>query len=189
MADNRNPCSEAAASVGARERLTISRWTSKSFLAPSAFVNFLLYDLVFWGQGIFGPLIDDRLKEKFLKPRKNVLCFHFRVCVCLCVCPYASYRAHLWPRNLLGPRNTFFLLQNLHFYAFAFFRFFSLYKTSKFCVSSYRSQFITLECDILVERILKFWIIENPFWALCGKIRPWYSITLYHLCSDRRCAC
>ena len=39
-----------------------------------------------------GPLLDDRLKEnlkKILKPRKGVLCFHFRVCLC------PSYRAHL----------------------------------------------------------------------------------------------
>ena len=36
-----------------------------------------------------GPILDDRLKEKFLKPGKGVLCIHFRVCV------YAGYRAHL----------------------------------------------------------------------------------------------
>ena len=36
----------------------------------------------------FGPILDDRLKEKILKPSKGVLCIHFRVClsVCLCVC-------------------------------------------------------------------------------------------------------
>ena len=35
---------------------------------------------------IFGPILDDRLKEKFLKPWKGVLCIHFRVCVSVCLC-------------------------------------------------------------------------------------------------------
>ena len=29
-----------------------------------------------------GPILDDRLKEKFL----GVLCIHFRVCLCVCLC-------------------------------------------------------------------------------------------------------
>ena len=58
----------------------------------------------FFGEktGVYiGPILDDRLKEKFLKPSKGVLCIHFRVClsvclcVCLCVCLHAGYRAHL----------------------------------------------------------------------------------------------
>ena len=54
MADNSNPSSDAAAAVGARERLTISRWTTKSFLAPSALVNVLVYELLFiFGNKIF----------------------------------------------------------------------------------------------------------------------------------------
>ena len=32
-----------------------------------------------------GTIIDDRLKEKSLKPWKGVLCIHFLVCVCVCV--------------------------------------------------------------------------------------------------------
>ena len=42
MADNRNPCSEAAVAVGEREGLTISRWASESLLA---LVNVLFYEL------------------------------------------------------------------------------------------------------------------------------------------------
>ena len=30
---------------------------------------------------IFGPILDDRLKEKLLKPWKGALCSHFRVCL------------------------------------------------------------------------------------------------------------
>ena len=30
---------------------------------------------------VFGPILDDRLKEKILKPWKGVLCIHFRVCL------------------------------------------------------------------------------------------------------------
>ena len=65
MADNRNPSPEAAATVGARERLTISRWTSKSFLAPSALVNVLVYELLF----IFGDTLLDKVP-----PGSYVLC-------------------------------------------------------------------------------------------------------------------
>ena len=57
MADNRNPSSEAAATVGARERLTISRWISKFFLGPSALVNILVYELLF----IFGYTLFDKV--------------------------------------------------------------------------------------------------------------------------------
>ena len=57
MAENSNPCSEAEATVGARERLTISRWASKSFLAPSALVNVLVYELLF----IFGDTLLDKV--------------------------------------------------------------------------------------------------------------------------------
>ena len=65
MADNRNPSPEAAVTVGARERLTISRWTSKSFLAPSALVNVLVYELLF----IFGDTLLDKVP-----PGSSVLC-------------------------------------------------------------------------------------------------------------------
>ena len=46
-ADNRYLSSEAAAAVGAREKLTISRWTSTSFLAPSGLVNVLVNEPLF----------------------------------------------------------------------------------------------------------------------------------------------
>ena len=39
-----------------------------------------------------GPILDDRLKEKFLKPWKGVLCIHFRVCVSVCVSVCLSVR-------------------------------------------------------------------------------------------------
>ena len=42
------------------------------------------------------PILDDRLKEKFLKPWKGVLCIHFRVCL------HAGATEHtFWPRNLI----------------------------------------------------------------------------------------
>ena len=31
-----------------------------------------------------GPILDDRLKEKLLKPWKSALCSHFRVCFSVC---------------------------------------------------------------------------------------------------------
>ena len=45
----------------------------------------------------FGPILDDRLKEKLLKPWKGALCFHFRMrpSVRLSVRLSAGYRSHL----------------------------------------------------------------------------------------------
>ena len=47
---------------------------------------------------LIGPILDDRLKEKFLKRWKGVLCIHFRVC--LTVCTRATEHT-FWPRNLI----------------------------------------------------------------------------------------
>ena len=47
-----------------------------------------------------GPILDDRLKEKFMKPWKCVLCIHFRVCVCVCVCTRATDH-RFWARILI----------------------------------------------------------------------------------------
>ena len=30
-----------------------------------------------------GPILDDKLKEKFLEPWKGVLCIHVRACLCV----------------------------------------------------------------------------------------------------------
>ena len=92
---------------------------------------------------------------KILKPWKGVLCIHFRVClsvcvsVCMSVCLHAGYRAHLltkecnfWVKWSLGheKKTHFFVFRNFHFYAFYWhFSIFSLYNTSNFLFSSYRS--------------------------------------------------
>ena len=45
-----------------------------------------------------GPILDDRLKEKLLKPWKGALCSHFRVCLSV----RARATGHtFWPRNLI----------------------------------------------------------------------------------------
>ena len=55
------------------------------------------YDIMFYHsyhiQSHIGPILDDRLKEKLLKPWKVALCFHFRVC--LSVRLSAGYKWHL----------------------------------------------------------------------------------------------
>ena len=58
----------------------------------------LLVFCFFYG---FGPILENRLKEKILKPWKFVLCIHFRVClsVCLSVCNRANEHT-FWHRNL-----------------------------------------------------------------------------------------
>ena len=66
VADDRNFCSKAAAAVGARERLAISRWTSKSsFLAFSALDNVLVYELLF----IFEDTLVDKVPPGSSVPR------------------------------------------------------------------------------------------------------------------------
>ena len=43
----------------------------------------------YWGHPFefqdVGPILDDRLKEKLLKPWKGALCSHYRVCLSVCV--------------------------------------------------------------------------------------------------------
>ena len=57
-------------------------------------------------QGVFGPILDDRLKEKSLRPWKGALSIHFRVCVSvclsvsLCLCTRATDHS-CWGRNLI----------------------------------------------------------------------------------------
>ena len=54
-----------------------------------------------------GPILDDRLKEKILKPWKGALsshsvCLSVCVCVCVCVCVRARATGHIfWPWNLI----------------------------------------------------------------------------------------
>ena len=43
-----------------------------------------------------GPILDDRLKEKFLKPWKGVLCINFRVCLSVSATEHT-----FWSRNLI----------------------------------------------------------------------------------------
>ena len=103
-----------------------------------------------------GPILDDRLKEKLLKPWKGAHSSHFRVC--LCVRTRATGHT-FWPENLIFRLNdpwdmrkkTAFLFFEIFIFTLfiGIFRFFSLYNTSKFLVSSYR--------DIWVERTLRNW--------------------------------
>ena len=79
-----------------------------------------------------GPILDDRLKEKLLKPWKGAFCSHFRVCLCVCL----SVRSRRTPFDLgtyfLGQViletweiNAFFVFRKFHFYAF--YRHFSIF--------------------------------------------------------------
>ena len=108
-----------------------------------------LFVLVF----LFGPILNDRLKEKIPKPWKGALSIHFRVFVWLCLCTRATDHS-FWARNLifglLDPWNIRKKRIFLFFEIFIFtlfigiFRFFSLYNTSIFFfVSSYWSQFFS----------------------------------------------
>ena len=52
----------------------------------------------------FFSILDDRLKEKYLKRWKDVLCIHFHVCVCQSVCLSVCNRATehtFWHRKLI----------------------------------------------------------------------------------------
>ena len=107
-----------------------------------------------------GQILDDRLKEKLKGcPLYSLSC----VSVCLSVCNWATEHT-FWHRDLIfglsdpcdmREETHLFVFRNIHFYAFYWhFSIVSLNNTSKFLVSSYRSQFFTWECDIWVERTL-----------------------------------
>ena len=63
-----------------RHILTWSNVSHNSVKLLQIFYNWIyIYIMSF-----FGPIFDDRLKEKFLKPCKDVLCIHFHVRVFVC---------------------------------------------------------------------------------------------------------
>ena len=100
-----------------------------------------------WKAFVFGPILDDRLKEKILKPYKGAHSSH-SVCVSvrgLQVTPFGLGTSFLgWVILGTWEKNAFFVFRNFHFYAFyRHFSIFSLYNTSKFLVSSFWSQFFT----------------------------------------------
>ena len=92
-----------------------------------------------------GPILDDRLKEKLMKPWKGAHSSHFPVCLCVIGLQSTLFGLGTWVLGwmILGTweRNVFFFVfPNFHFYTFyGHFSIFSLYNTSKFLVSSYRS--------------------------------------------------
>ena len=89
-------------------------------LVPYSIYWYICQLLIIW------LVIDDRLKEKVLKPWEDALCIHFRVCL------YASYKTHLltyepnfWDEWSLGHEKKNTLI-----------KIFSLYNTRTFFVSS-----------------------------------------------------
>ena len=96
-----------------------------------------------------GPILDDRLKEKILKPWKGALSSH-SVClsVCLSVCPSVCERPTgytFWPRNLIFGQNdlwdmkkhTFFFFFRIFIFTLFIdiFRFFPYITLVNFCLS------------------------------------------------------
>ena len=107
---------------------------------------------------LVGPILDDRLKEKILKSWKGALSSHFRVCLSVCLSVRLSVRPRaaghtFWPKNLIfglsdpwemRKKRIFLFFEIFIFTLFiGIFRFFSLYNTSTFLVSSYRSHIFT----------------------------------------------
>ena len=75
------------------------------------------------------PILDDWLKEKFLKPWKGVLSIHFCVCVCVQATEHTFLpRNHIFGLNdpwYMRKEHIFFIFQNFHFYTYiGIFRFF-----------------------------------------------------------------
>ena len=67
------------------------------------------------------PILDDRLREKILKPWKGVLCIHF--CVSPSVCPQATKHT-FWLGNLIfGLSGPLDMRKKTHFFCFSKFSF------------------------------------------------------------------
>ena len=77
-------------------------------------------------QYVIGPILDDRLKEKILKPWKGAHSSHFRVCVSVCVCvtrlQSTSFDLGIWFLGwvILGTweKNAFFCFSKFSFLRF-----------------------------------------------------------------------
>ena len=71
-----------------------------------------------------GPILDDRLKDKFLKHWKGVLCIYIRVC--LSVCTRATEHT-FWPMNLIfGSSDPSDMRKKQHNFCFSKFSFLRL---------------------------------------------------------------
>ena len=101
------------------------------------------------------PILDDKLKETFLKPWENVLCIHFRVCLSVYVCVRREMITVFELGVFLGwvilgtwERNAFFGFSKFKFYIFiCIFLFFPYLTLVKMLFSSHWSQFFSYECD------------------------------------------
>ena len=71
-------------------------WTTWNGAKPDLLNSWVLQILGLFFVLFIGPILDDRLKEKILKPWKGALSSH-SVClsVCLCVRLWTGYRSHL----------------------------------------------------------------------------------------------
>ena len=76
---------------------------------------------------VFGPILDDRLKEKLLKPWKGALSSHFHVCLSVCLSVFTRATGHTFcHRNLIfgfnDPwdmrKNTFFCFSKFSYFHF-----------------------------------------------------------------------
>ena len=72
-----------------------NQWAAMDHLDADTELTFCM-ELYALANIIIGPIIDDRLKEKLLKPWKGAHSSHSRVCLCVyvSVCLFANYRAH-----------------------------------------------------------------------------------------------
>ena len=68
-----------------------------------------------------GPIVDDRLKEKFRKPSKGILSVHFRVCVGYSATDHSSLRKLIFWLNdpwKMRKKAFFLVFRKFNFYAF-----------------------------------------------------------------------
>ena len=79
-------------------------------------------------KNLVGPIFDDRLKEKLLKPWKDAHSGHFHVYVCVCVCVSVCVHRRatehsFWPRNLIFGLSDPWYMRKKHILETAYFTF------------------------------------------------------------------
>ena len=87
------------------------------------------------------PILDDRLKEKPLKPRKGAHSSHFRVCLCVCVYTSTELPGTSACPVLVGGRTSSSSCSGLAFLL--------IYFANSYFLIGYSNSFYSMGCGVI----------------------------------------
>ena len=127
------------------------------------------------------PILDDRLKEKPLKPRKGAHSSHFRVCLCVCVYTSTELPGTSACPVLVGGRTSSSSCSGLAFLL--------IYFANSYFLIGYSNSFYSMGCGVIQRWGLnsesgKLCLSVVPNWVPSGHCSPvlCFCVWLWHFC-------